>query len=187
MSPECAQDRPADQVSGDVASRVFPRDSVTVRGALESLITRRLEETPKRGKGARRRQFMTHVAKVFKSYESGLFHCYDNPKIPQTSNELEGKNGANKHHIRKTNGRASTAGGTAETIGEFLFGALDTVRREGIRGLIDRAKTVGQQAYETARKKLRELREPARLYRSIQRDPQRYLDQVIAEWEADDG
>lgn len=156
-----------------------------MRVRLDQLIAQRIEEAPKRGKGARRWRFLENVAAVTERYAPGLFHCYDDDQIPHTSNEIEGKNGVLKHHQRKTTGRASTVGGPMETAGELLAGAVDTVKRSGFARLVEGLADVGHSAYEAARRRLKDLREPARRYRSIQRNPERYLEQILQEWEAD--
>lgn len=46
-----------------------------------------------------------HFVKVSRSYESGLFHCYDVPGLPRTNNELEQLFGSHRHHERRCSGR----------------------------------------------------------------------------------
>lgn len=137
---------------------------------------------PRRGKGARRWRFLQHVIGVASRYDAGLYHCYDNPLIPHTSNDLEGQHGAFKHHLRKLAGRASTCGGPTETVAELLVGPLDAVHRHGTQAIRDAAQKISPQAYVTARAELARLREPARRYRSVQRAPQKHLDRVLSSW-----
>lgn len=136
---------------------------------------------PKRGKGARRRRFLTHVIAVAKRYGEGIYHTYDDPRIPQTTNELEGGHGTHKHHIRKVTGRRSTTGGPTETAGELVTCAID-VMKPGRRLHI---ASVDPAAYAAARRELARLREPARRYRSVQRDPEKHIAAALARWEAD--
>lgn len=149
---------------------------------MRSLLRRRLAQAPRRGKGARRRRFLEHVSKTAQRYDSGLYHCYDDPRIPHTSNDLEGQHGTLKHHLRKVTGRASTAGGPAETVPELLAAAIDAIRRRGAAVVLAAAENADPIAYAAARIKLARLREPARQYRSIQRNPQKHIEGTLSRW-----
>ena len=170
----------------DVRDVLWPQtpapDGAAVRHDLHALLQDRLAVAPKRGKGARRRRFLQHVLAVAQRYDPGLYRCYDNPRIPQTTNDLEGQHGAFKHHLRKLAGRASTSGGPTETVAELLVGPLDAVQRHGTQAIRDATQKVDPQAYAAARGKLADLREPARRYRSVQRAPQKHLDRVLSSW-----
>jgi hypothetical protein len=48
---------------------------------------------------------LTHFLKVTRSYRPGLFHCYDDPSIPQTNNDLEHCFGQHRLHERRATGR----------------------------------------------------------------------------------
>lgn len=165
-------------------SEKAPSSSAEASKAVSELLQEKIDSAPRRGKGARRRRFAIHMMQIFKNYSAGLFKCYDQALIPQTTNELEGKHGTLKHHVRKTLGRASTAGGVVQSLGELLACVVDTVSRIGFGALIERIGEVSREAYEAARRKVWELREPARAYRSIQRNPKRHLKKTLEYWEA---
>ncbi len=139
-----------------------------------------LAAAPKRGKGARRRRFLAHVSAVAKRYGDGIYHCYDDSRIPQTTNELEGGHGVHKHHIRKVTGRRSTTGGPTETAGELVACAIDAMKP----GRRLHFASVDPVAYAAARRELARLREPARRYRSVQRAPEKHVAAALARWEA---
>jgi hypothetical protein len=162
-----------------------PANGKAVRRQLRGYVRRQLDAAPKRGKGARRRRFLEHVQGVADRYDEGLYLCYDDPRISQTTNDLEGQNGTIKHHLRKISGRASTSGGTVETAGEFVVGALDAVKRKGASVALADLEHVDPADYATAREELRKVMEPARLYRSIQRAPDKNLADVEREWAAE--
>ena len=159
-----------------------PTDGETVRAKLEALIEERLSEAPTRGKGDRRRRFLEQVKATASRYACGIYNCYDNPLLPQTTNEIEGKNGLMKHHQRKVQGRGSTVGGTPETAGEVLLHALEYVKATDSERLVEELTLVSPSEYDKSRKRLAELREPARKYRSIQRDPTRHLESTLKSW-----
>jgi hypothetical protein len=48
---------------------------------------------------------VAHFAKVTRSYEPGLFHCYDVPDLPRTNNDLEQFFGSARYHERRATGR----------------------------------------------------------------------------------
>jgi hypothetical protein len=52
---------------------------------------------------------LTHFLKVTRSYRSGLFHCYDDPAIPRTNNDLEHCFGQHRFHERRATGRKTGA------------------------------------------------------------------------------
>jgi hypothetical protein len=156
-----------------------------VRRQVRGYLRRQLAAAPKRGKGARRRRFLEHVQGVADRYDTGLYHCYDDPRISQTTNDLEGQHGTLKHHLRKVAGRASTSGGPIETAGEFVVGALDAVKRKGVRIALADLAHVDPADYAAARAELRRVMEPARQYRSIQRNPDKNLEDIEREWDAE--
>ena len=63
-------------------------------------LTNAREQAPQRGRGAYLRRFIEHVLDVTQRYAAGLFHCYDDQRIPQTSNLIEGLNGMIKRNLR---------------------------------------------------------------------------------------
>jgi len=151
-----------------------------VKRQVEGYLARALAAAPRRGKGARRRRFLRHVIAVAGRYGDGLYHCYDDSRIPHTTNELEGAHGVHKHHIRKATGRRSTSGGPTETAGEVVTCAIDLMK-PGRRLHI---ASVDPVAYAAARRELARLREPARRYRSVQRAPEKHVAAALALWEA---
>jgi hypothetical protein len=50
-----------------------------------------------------------HFLKVSRSYEPGLFQCYDVPDLPRTNNDLEQLFGSFRYHERRASGRTVAA------------------------------------------------------------------------------
>jgi hypothetical protein len=48
---------------------------------------------------------LRHLAKVSRSYEGGLLHCYDVGDLPRTNNDLEQLFGSHRYHERRAGGR----------------------------------------------------------------------------------
>jgi len=53
-----------------------------------------------------------HFAKVTRSYEPGLFRCYQVEGLPRTNNELEPFFGSYRYHERRCSGRKVACPGT---------------------------------------------------------------------------
>jgi hypothetical protein len=54
---------------------------------------------------------LDHFVKVSRSYESGLFHCYNVADLPRTNNDLEQLFGSHRHHERRCSGRKAASPG----------------------------------------------------------------------------
>jgi hypothetical protein len=64
------------------------------------------------GRGeAERAKRLRHFVKVSRSYEPGLFHCYDVKDVPRTNNDLEQLFGSHRYHERRTTGRKAASPG----------------------------------------------------------------------------
>ncbi len=163
---------------------VDPRCAAEVRRELRDTLEAALAAAPKVGTGARRARFIRHVQAVARRYDCGLFACYDEALLPRTTNAVERIHGEVKRHLRKCSGRCSTAGGVAQTIGEWLPGAVMLVLVIGFAALASLLATVPAAAYRAARREQCTLTEPARRYRSMQRRPQRFFTRSLARWQA---
>ena len=157
-----------------------------VKRILRRYLNRLADQAPRHGRGARTGHFVDHLLKVAKSYWPGLFHTYDHPQIPRTSNGIEGFFGSIKRSIRSTSGRASTAGGKMETCAEFLVRAQGLVRLMPKAILDPLLEAVPQAAFATGKQELLRIRAPARERRSIQRNLKSFLDRILAAWREGD-
>lgn len=153
-----------------------------VKRVLRTYLNRLEDQAPRRGQGAVTGRFVDHVVGVSNRYWPGLFHTYDNPQIPSTTTSLEGFFGASKRGARLTTGRKSTAGGRLESCAEAVVRVQALVQALSPEALAVHLAAVSPQTYEQTRRRLRSLREPARERRSIQRDPERYLDRILVNW-----
>lgn len=151
-----------------------------VHQSLRELLAERLEASAGRSKEARRygrqRPLLAHIEKVLTSYAPGLFTCYDHPALPATTNAIEGFNGELKLHIRACTGRASTAGGIAQSQAELLAPAARLFRHHTRAELHAKLAATEAARYQEARAVQHKLRAPARRHRSIQRRPKKHLE-----------
>jgi len=124
--------------------------------------------------------FIHRLTAVSNRYWKGLFHCYDNSDIPRTDNALEQLFSLFKRYARKITGRKSTSGGPLESYAALVLEAWSTVRlRPEYADLVNK---VPREALLVARAELETLAGPARKRRSIQRDPDRHLQELLDEW-----
>lgn len=162
-----------------LASRKPARE---VKRQLSRYLNRLQKEAPRRGRGALTGRFVDHLVKVSRRYWPGLFHTYDDPRIPSTTNELESLFGSTKRAARRTSGRKSTVGGKLESIGEALVRVQALLQILPRAQLTDLLANVPPERFATSEQRLSALKEPARRRRSYQRDPERYMKAALGLW-----
>lgn len=149
---------------------------------LRTYLNRLEEEAPRRGRAAATGHFVDHVVKVSNSYWPGLFHTYDHPQIPRTTNELEGFFGTSKQGVRRTTGRMSTAGGKLESCGEAILRTEALLHSLPATEVKERIEAVSPESYQQSKDRLHKMQEPARERRSIQRNVVDYLKRLLGRW-----
>jgi len=152
-----------DELTG---SGVRARWVAVVRG-MDRLATRRADRAGP----------LRHFVKVSRSYEPGLFHCYDVPDLPRTNNDLEQLFGSHRHHERRCSGRKVASPGLVVRGAVRLVAGLMT--RLGEATAEELAPT-DVFAWQELRAELG-YREEARVQqRRFRRDPTAYLKQLEA-------
>lgn len=137
------------------------------------------------GLGAPIGDFIDHVANVAGRYGRNLFHCFDDPRIPPTSNALEGFFGTSKEQLRRALGAASTTNGVATNLGAEYMGALAYAKRHSPDELMKTVASVTVSEYEHVRQAVEGAEKAATLRRSRRRDPQRHLTELLDRWRSD--
>lgn len=120
---------------------------------------------------------ITHFLKVTDSYWPGLFHCYDVPDLPRTSNDLEHLFGSTRHHERRCTGRK----GASPSL--VLRGSVRIVAGLGTRSRRFQGSELAPASLETwrnLRDSLEKRRHTRVLRHRFRRDPQAYLRQLEA-------
>lgn len=118
-------------------------------------------------------------------YWAGLFQCYDVPDLPSTNNALESLFGAVKRQQRKVTGKTTTSGGPIETCAAYVLGAWSTAQQHP--DLVSLLEGIPESDLTEARSKLEKLAEPAKLKRSIAREPDGYLGGLLEDWFSSSG
>ncbi len=114
----------------------------------------------------------THFYKVTRRYWRGLFHCYDDPAIPRTNNDLEQYFGAARHHERRATGQKRPTSAVAVRGAVRVVAAVATyVTLWSARDL----RPADVTAWRRLRAELEARHERRRVQRRFRRDPAAYL------------
>lgn len=122
---------------------------------------------------------LTHFLKVTRSYRAGLFHCYDDPDIPRTNNDLEQCFGQHGFHERRATGRKTgTPSAVLRGSVRLVASVATRLRRFGAADLVPHDRERWREIRQTVRRRFA-LRAQGRRFR---RDPQAYLEQLEADY-----
>jgi hypothetical protein len=177
------------EILRDVARELSTADDRADRPASAAEAQRRFEAhldalvagAPREGLGAATGHFVDDLARRYARYGAHLFHCFDDPRIPATTNELEGFFGAAKQLVRSAVGCGSTTNSVVTNLGADVLRALHKVRRPEARDRIG-TEEVSEEAFMRARARLAAVEAPATCQRSMVRSLPRRLDNLREAW-----
>jgi hypothetical protein len=136
-------------------------------------------KTPRMGLSAASGHFVDHLVTLAERYGSHLFVCFDDPRVPSTTDELEGFFGEYKAFVKRSTGRGSTANGVVQSLGSDLLVAFhDAKHRRSFPGELP----VDPAAFRNARQALAEAEAPARRRRSLVRNLDDNLARLAQRW-----
>jgi hypothetical protein len=115
---------------------------------------------------------LRHFVKVSKSYEPGLFHCYDVTGLPRTNNDLEHFFGSHRYHERRSSGRKAASPGLVVR-GRVRLVASAATRLREITG--EELALLDLQPWQQLRQQLERRQEARRRQRRFRHDPKAYL------------
>jgi len=115
---------------------------------------------------------LRHFVKVSKSYEPGLFHCYDVVGLPRTNNDLEHLFGSHRYHERRASGRKVAAPGLVVRGSVRLVASAVTRLREVTGEELAPRKL---HEWQPLRQRLERRQESRRCQRRFRRAPDAYL------------
>jgi hypothetical protein len=118
---------------------------------------------------------LNHFLKVTRSYRPGLFHCYDDPAIPRTNNDLEQYFGQHRYHERRATGRKRGAP-TAVLHGPVRLVAAAITRMRPFTAA--ELAPHDRQRWQQQRQAIRERFARRAQGRRFRRDPDGYLAQL---------
>jgi hypothetical protein len=131
-----------------------------------------LEATPRMGLAAATGAFIDSIVTRARRYEHNLFHCFDDPRIPASTNALEQFFGISKRAVRHALGSGSTSNSVVANLGAEPLLALHQLRNQRV---MTRAPTRTVAAFRAARQELAELEAPGIHRRSLVRNLDRHL------------
>jgi hypothetical protein len=149
---------------------------------LQQLLANRQAETHRRGLAIRTAAFIDRLVELVQRYGEHLFVCFDDPRIPPTTNDLERFFGASKAQARHALGTKSTANGVARNLGADLLRAFATAWTCPGERLLVLLEGVSADAYLGARRKMEVGELPARLSRSRRRYPEAHIQGLLDVW-----
>jgi hypothetical protein len=120
---------------------------------------------------------LRHFVKVSRSYEPGLFRCYDVPELPRTNNDLEQLFGSHRHHERRCSGRKVASPGLVVRGSVRLVAGLMTRLGEATAEELAPGDVL---AWQELRAELGERASARVQQRRFRRDPPGYLKQLEA-------
>lgn len=159
-----------------------PKGGSVIKRRLKTFLASHLEIAPTRGPGVYLRRFVEHAIKVTESYWPGLFHCYEDPRIPQTSNRIEGVFGKGKRLLRACGGRKSTAVGPGSTGGSFFLFTVAYHETASRKEREDLLKQYSREGYQASRARQRVIRSPEAKRRQYARNPDGFLEGIEKRW-----
>jgi hypothetical protein len=115
---------------------------------------------------------VAHFAKVTRSYEPGLFHCYDVPDLPRTNNDLEQFFGSARYHERRATGRRGASPALLVRGAVRLLAAVVTPQRTFVGADL---RPHDLDAWRRVRQQMAVRQDSRRLPSRFRKDPAAYL------------
>ena len=143
-------------------------DAATVEGAVRTMLADVLTYQSDPALGA----WATHFYKVTRNYWPGLFHCYDDPTIPRTNNDLEQYFGVARHHERRATGQKRP---TAAVVVRGSVRVVAAVATQVAPWSAPELRPTDVAAWRRLRAALEARQEQRRAARRFRRDPAAYL------------
>ena len=149
-------------------------DAATVETALRALRTEVVTFQGDQAVGA----WATHFYKVTMNYWRGLFHCYDQPDISRTNNDLEQYFGAARHHERRATGHKRPTSAVVVRGSVRVVAAVATQLKVWPAEALRPGSVV---AWRRLREELEARHEARRASRRFRKDPAKYLANLEAQ------
>jgi hypothetical protein len=156
-----------------------PKDAASAETQFWDFLCLLQRQTPRLGLNARTASFVDHLVAIAGRYGPYLFHCFDDPALPATTNQLEGFFGMTKQQARRALGAGSTTHSLVYNLGDEVLLAFHQVRAGRLDPL---AEPIDPVAFRRARLKLVDKELPARRRRSFVRHLGRHLSDILSRW-----
>jgi hypothetical protein len=136
---------------------------------------------PRIGLGAATGAFVDDLIKRYGRYRDHLFKCFDDPRIPATTNGLEGFFGSSKHVLRQALGCGSTTNSVVTNLGpEALVGYHQMQQPGALADILNMSSS--PEDFRAARDKIALEEAPGIQQRSMVRNFDHHVDQLRKSW-----
>src|SRR5260221_1342563 len=106
-----------------------PQNAAEAETQMWDYLTELQRQTPRSGVSAKTARFVDELVERVGRYGAHLYHCFDDTRIPATTNGLEGYFGVGKRMVRKAVGAGSKSNSVVTNLGEEVLLALHQVRQ----------------------------------------------------------
>lgn len=159
----------------------LPASAVEAQARVDSYLEGLAASAPRSGLGAATGAFIDDLVKRTSRYGDHLFKCFDDPRIPATTNGLERFFGCSKQMLRHALGCGSTTNSVLTNLGDEALAAFQYVRQVGTPSAAE-AGACSPAEFRRARSRLARHEAPAIGRRSCVRHLPRRLDELRAAW-----
>ena len=158
-----------------------PNSAAEAHARFEAFLEHLSATTPRAGLAAATAALVDDLVRRARRYGAHLFVCFDDPRIPATSNGIEGVFRDVKHTLRHSLGCGSTTNTVASNLGEHAIVAYQWIRQPGVLEHL-RTSTASPADFRTVRMRLARDEAPGILQRSMVRHLDRHLDRLRLGW-----
>jgi len=174
----------AHQLSNDPDREDRPKDATEAKARFEAYLNDLDAKTARTGLAAPTGAFVDDLVERTKRYIDHLFVCFDDPRIPASTNALEGFFGQTKAGTRRTLAAKSTANGIVVNLGAAVLVAAHQLRGpHGASGVREPSATIA--AFTEVREKIDREEAPAVRQRSLARYFEGHLKRLRTTWHDD--
>ena len=171
----------ARKLSNDPDRLDRPATADEAQARFEGYLDELASKTPRAGLAAATGAFIDDLIRRYGRYGDHLFKCFDDSRIPATSNDLEGFFGASKRVLRKLLGCGSTTNSVVSNLGEEALLAYYQMRQPGAMTKLTIMSPSPDDFY-AARAKIALVEAPGILQRSMVRYLDSHLDRLLQDW-----
>lgn len=158
-----------------------PATAAEAKARFDAHLERLANTTPRAGLGAATGAFIDDLTKRAGRYGEHLFVCFSDPRIPATTNELEGAFGGNKRTLRHSIGAGSTTNSVMSNLGADAFIAHQYLKQpQSLASLRTPASSLAD--FESARERIAREEAPAIRQRSMVRRFDNHLTRLANAW-----
>lgn len=163
-----------------------PANAAEAKARLDAYLQDLATHTPRAGLAAATGAFIDNLRARVGRYGDHLFVCFDDSRIPATTNTLEGFFGAVKSTLRRALGAGSTTNTVVTNLGADVLVAYQYLRRpDAMAGV--RAPVAAPADFSATRTKLDRGEASSVRRRSMVRNFDQHVDRLRDAWEATGG